>query len=154
MEAATPITHPMTKVMIIAFYFAGTSFVAGQTFKREQVIGTWISREVSINQSEGQAQVENIAYEKSKRALINSKFIFKPNGLFLIQLSSNAPTEFRELETMNNKMWHIRAKEQKLFVGTLDEDLMMINVKITNGTYYFLIEDSPLVLKMERTMSR
>jgi len=26
----------------------------------------------------------------------------------------------------------------------------MINVKIANGSYYFLIEDTPLVLKMER----
>jgi hypothetical protein len=144
----------MKKVLFIVIYFSGISFVAGQTFKREQVIGTWISREVAINRPNGQPQVENIAYEKAKRGLINSKFIFRPNGLFLIQLPPNAPSEFHELESMNNKMWHIRAKEQKLFVGTLDEDLMMINVKITNGTYYFLIEDSPLVLKMERTQSR
>lgn len=144
----------MNKVLFIVIYFAGITLVTGQTFKREQVIGTWISREVSINEPKGGAQVENIAYEKAKRGLINSKFIFKPNGLFLIQLPTNAPSEFRELETMNNKMWHIRSKEQKLFVGTLDEDLMMINVKITNGTYYFLIEDSPLVLRMERARSR
>ena len=37
-----------------------------------------------------------------------------------------------------------------VFVGSLDEDLMMINVKIINGFYYFLIEDTPLVLKMKR----
>jgi hypothetical protein len=141
----------MKKVLIIVFYFAGITLVAGQTFKREQVIGTWISREVSINRPKGQPQIENVAYEKAKRGLINSKFIFKSNGLFIIQLPTNAPSEFQELESMNNKMWHIRAKEQKLFVGTLDEDLMMINVKIINGTYYFLIEDSPLVLKMEKT---
>jgi hypothetical protein len=140
----------MNRLLIIIFYYAGTSFTEGQTFKREQIVGSWVSTEVSFTKAVGQAQAENAAFEKARRGLINSKFIFKPNGLFLIQLASNAPTEFRELESMNNKMWHIRSKESKLFVGSLDEDLMMINVKIANGSYYFLIEDTPLVLKMER----
>ena len=86
-----------------------------------------------------------------KRGLVNAQFIFKPNGLFFIKLPANAPTEFRELESMNNKMWHIRSKERMVFVGSLDEDLMMINVKIANGSYYFMIEDTPLVLKMQRS---
>lgn len=140
----------MNRLLIIIFYYAGTSFADGQTFKREQIVGSWISTDVSITKAIGQAHAKTAAFEKARRGLINSKFIFKPNGLFLIQLPANAPTEFRELESMNNKMWHIRSKERKLFVGSLDEDLMMINVKIANGFYYFLIEDTPLVLKMER----
>ena len=140
----------MNRLLIIIFYCACTSFAEGQTFKREQIVGSWISTDVSFTKAVGQAQAENAAFEKARRGLIKSKFIFKPNGLFLIQLPANAPKEFRELESMNNKMWHIRSKERKLFVGSLDEDLMMINVKIANGSYYFLIEDTPLVLKMER----
>ena len=88
---------------------------------------------------------------KKRNVDINAQFIFKPNGLFFLKLPANAPTEFRELESMNNKMWHIKSKERMVFVGSLDEDLMMINVKITNGFYYFLIEDTPLVLKMKRS---
>ena len=69
---------------------------------------------------------------------------------FFLKLPGNAPTEFRELESMNNKMCHMIAKEGIVFVGSLDEDLVTINVKIANGFYYFLIEDTPLVLKVER----
>jgi len=122
-------------------------FARGQKFNREQLVGVWTSTEVSFAKTTG---VENATVEKMKRGLINAQFIFKPNGLFFLKLPVNAPTEFRELESMNNKMWHINSKELMVFVGSLDEDLMMINVKIINGFYYFLIEDTPLVLKMKK----
>ena len=129
----------------------GPLLATAQSFNREQLIGVWTSTEVSFTKPGGQTPVEKATIEKTKRGLMNSRFVFKPNGLFMIQLPASAPTEFRELESMNNKMWHIRSKERMVFVGSLDEDLMMINVKIANGFYYFLIEDTPLVLKMERS---
>lgn len=140
----------MKKILIVICFLAPL-LVEGQTFNREHLIGVWTSREVSFANSVGHKPVDKTTIEKMKRGLVNSRFIFKPNGLFLLQLPANAPSEFRELESMNNKMWHIRAKERTVFVGSLDEDLIMINVKITNGSYYFLIEDTPLVLKMERS---
>ena len=138
----------MKRILITMLCFVGPSLATGQTFNREQIVGVWISREVSFTKEIGQTPVENATVEKTKRGLVNSQFIFKPNGLFLLRLPANAPIEFRELESMNNKMWHIRSKERMVFVGSLDEDLMMINVKIANGFYYFLIQDTPLVLKM------
>ena len=69
---------------------------------------------------------------------------------FFLQLPANASVEFRELESMNNKMWHIRSKEQMVFVGSLDENLIAIDIKIVNGSHYFFIQDTPLILKMER----
>ena len=141
----------MIRILILILCFVGSKPAVGQTFKREQIIGVWTSKEVSFTKPIGKTPAEKATIEKTKRGLINSKFIFKPNGLFLVQLPSNAPTEFRELEAMNNKMWHIRSKERMVFVGSLDEDLMTINVKIANGFYYFIIEDTPLVLRMERS---
>jgi hypothetical protein len=140
----------MRRVLIIILFCTGGPFADAQTFTRENVVGTWVSTEVSFSKDSEKGHLENVTFEKARRGLVNSKFIFGRNGLFLIQLPGNAPSEFRELEVMNNKMWHIRTKEQKLFVGTLDEDLMMINVKISSGSYYFLIEDTPLILKMEK----
>jgi len=138
----------MNNILIIMLCLVSPSLAFGQTFNREQIVGVWTSTEVAFTKPIG---VENATVEKMKRGLLNARFIFKHNGLFSIQLPANAPTEFRELESMNNKMWHIRAKERKVFVGSLDEDLMMINVKIANGSYYFMIEDTPLVLKMQRS---
>jgi hypothetical protein len=141
----------MNRILIIGLYFVVPSLATGQTFSREQIVGIWTSKEISFTKPIDQTPVENATVEKTKRGLVNSRFIFKPNGLFLIQLPANAPREFRELESMNNKMWHIRSKERMVFVGSLDEDLMTIKVKIANGFYYFLIEDTPLVLKMEKS---
>jgi hypothetical protein len=141
----------MKKVLIIILWLISPLLSSGQPFTRDQVVGVWTSREVSFAKAVGHGSVEKTTADKMKRGLINAQFIFRPNGLFFLKLPANAPIEFRELESMNNKMWHIRSKEQMLFVGSLDEDLMMINVKITNGSYYFLIEDTPLVLKMERS---
>jgi hypothetical protein len=137
----------MNKILIFMLCVFSPSLARGQTFNRDQIVGVWTSTEVSFSKP---IEVENATVEKMKRGLINAQFIFKPNGLFFLKLPGNAPTEFRELESMNNKMWHIRSKERMVFVGSLDEDLMMINVKIIKGFYYFLIEDTPLVLRMKR----
>lgn len=141
----------MNRILIIVICLTVPLLATGQKFGREQIVGAWTAKEVSVTQPSGQSPVENATVEKTKRGLVNSRFIFKPNGLFVLQLPVNAPTEFRELESMNNKMWHIRSKERMVFVGSLDDDLMTINVKIVNGFYYFLIRDTPLVLKMERS---
>ena len=141
----------MKKGLIMILCLISPLLCSGQSFNRDQVVGVWTSREVSFAKAAGHRPVEKTTVDKMKRGLVNAQFIFKRNGLFFLKLPANAPIEFRELESMNNKMWHIRSKEQTLFVGSLDEDLMMINVKITNGAYYFLIEDTPLVLKMERS---
>ena len=140
----------MNRILMIMLCFAGSSLANAQTFNRDKIVGVWTTMEVSVTKPIGRTPGEKATVEKTKRGLVNSKFIFKPNGLFFLQLPTSAPTEFRELESMNNKMWHIRSKERMVFVGSLDEDLMTINVKITNGFYYFLIEDTPLVLKMTR----
>jgi hypothetical protein len=144
----------MNRILMIMLCFVGSSLAKAQTFNRDHIVGVWTTTEVTVTKPIGRTPGEKATIEKTKRGLVNSKFIFKPNGLFFLQLPANAPTEFRELESMNNKMWHIRSKERMVFVGSLDEDLMMINVKITNGFYYFLIEDTPLVLKMERSRRR
>jgi hypothetical protein len=141
----------LTRILTIVLCFTLPFAAMGQTFSREQIIGVWTPKEVTFTKSIGQGSATNATAEKTKRGLLNSRFIFKPNGLFFLQLPANAPTEFRELESMNNKMWHIRSKERMVFVGSLDEDLMTINIKIANGFYYFMIEDTPLVLKMERS---
>ena len=140
----------MSRILIIMIWLGGPSLATGQTFSREQIVGAWTTRDVSFTQPIGQPPLEKGTVEKTRRGLINSRFIFKPNGIFFLQLPAHAPTEFRELESMNDKMWHIKSKERKVFVGSLDEDLLTIKVKIENGFYYFLIQDTPLVLKMER----
>jgi hypothetical protein len=141
----------MNRILIVVICLAVPSLARGQKFSREHIVGAWTTKEVSVAQPRGQTPLESSTVEKTKRGLVNSRFIFKPNGLFVLQLPANAPSEFRELESMNNKMWHIRSKEGMVFVGSLDEDLMTINVKIVNGFCYFLIRDTPLVLKMERS---
>jgi hypothetical protein len=140
----------MKGILIIMLCFVGASLATGQTFNREQIVGTWICKEVSYTERIPQTPEGKAIVEKMKRGLLHAQFIFKPNGLFLFQLPVNAPKEFNELESLNNKMWHIKAKERIVFVGPLDEDQMTIHVKDASRFYYFLIQDTPLVLKMER----
>jgi len=141
----------MTRTLILALYFACTSMAISQILKREHIVGTWTVKEISFKEPVGRNGTENSTVEKTKRGLVNSQFIFRPNGLFMVRLPTSAPTEFRELEAMNNKMWHIKSRERMVFVGSLDEDLMTIDVKIANGLYYFSIRDAPMVMRMERS---
>ena len=98
----------LNKILIIMLCLVSHSLARGQTFNRDQIVGVWTSREVSLTKPVGQKPVENATVEKMKRGLTNSQFIFRPNGLFFLKLPANAPAEFRELEAMNNKMWHIK----------------------------------------------
>ena len=139
----------MKNSLNLLFCLAIPLLVKGQSFSREQIVGTWTAKEVLF--TEDQTSMEREIVEKTKRALINSKFIFRHNGLFHLQLPGNAPAEFHELQSMNNKMWHIKSKERTVFVGSLDEDLMSIHVQSSKGAYYFLIRDSPLMLRMEKS---
>ena len=141
----------MNKLLILILSLVSGTLAVAQTFNRDQIVGTWTAKEVSFTEPIGRTPQEKSTAEKTKRGLVNSQFIFKPNGLFFLRLPTSAPTEFRELETMNNKMWHIKSKERMVFVGSLDEDLMTIDVKLANGFYYFMIRDTPLVLRMERS---
>ena len=141
----------MNRTFVIILSLTLPIVAVGQSLSREHITGTWTAKEIFFSEPVGKTSEEKSAVEKTKRGLINSQFIFQPNGIFLLRLPAGAPAEFRELEGMNNKMWHIRAKERKVFVGSIDEDLMTINVKFDAGTYYFLISDSPLMLKMERS---
>jgi hypothetical protein len=141
------VTHAPILIMMLC---VGPLLAVGQSFNREKLVGAWTSVAVSFTEPVGRTAAEKETVEKTKRGLVNSQFIFKPNGLFLLRLPANAPTEFGELKSMNNKMWHIRSKEHMVFVGDLEDDLMIINVKIANGFYYFFIQDTPLVLKMQR----
>jgi hypothetical protein len=141
----------MKSALLVTLSFVIPFFAAGQKFGREQIIGTFICKDVSFTKQVGKSASDKATIAKTKSGLVNSRFVFKPNGLFQVRLPASAPREFLELESMNNKMWHIRAKEWTAFVGSLDEDLMIFKVNIKNGFYYFAIEDTPLVLKMERT---
>jgi hypothetical protein len=141
----------MKRIVILVLCSACHSFVNSQTLTREQIIGTWTAKEISFSEPVGRTAEDKSAVEKTRRGLVNSQFVFQSNGIFFLKLPGSAPMEFRELESMNNKMWHIKSKERMVFVGSLDEDLMTINVKTSNGVYYFLIRDSPLVMRMEKS---
>src|SRR3989337_4045203 len=95
--ATSKISRDMNRIMILMLCLIGPSLATGQTFNREQIVGAWTSMEVSFTKPIGQTPVEKATVEKTKRGLVNSQFIFKPNGLFFLQLPANAPTEFREL---------------------------------------------------------
>jgi hypothetical protein len=144
----------MSRILIIILYLVGPSLALGQTFTREQIVGVWTVKGVSVSKLVGQPPIEKGTLEKTKRGLINAQFIFRHNGLFLVRLPASAPAEFRELESMNDEMWHIKSKEGIVFVGSFDDDLLTIKVNSANGFYHFLIQDTPLVLKMEKTRSR
>lgn len=134
----------MKSILILTIGITGSLIARGQALSREQIIGVWTCTEVAYTERVTEAD----AVEKTRQGLVNSQFIFRSNGLFSLQLPSGAPIEFRELEAMNNKMWHFKSKERTVFVGSLDDDLLTIHVQPANGFYYFSIRDTPMVLKV------
>jgi hypothetical protein len=85
-----------------------------------------------------------------KPAIIDSKFIFKSNGLFVWQFPNSVPPVFQGVDFLNNQKWSIDAKMNLIHIGDPKENLMQITAHEKTGIVYFMLSDIPLLLRMKK----
>jgi hypothetical protein len=85
-----------------------------------------------------------------KSALVKSKFLFKTNGLFEWQFQKGTPAMFQELSFLNNQKWSIDTKGDLIHIGDPKENLMQIMIREKAGIVYFILSDTPLLLRMKK----
>jgi hypothetical protein len=114
---------------------------------RDSVIGTWLTTEVTFAEDKEFSGPElKKMQEITKIGFSESKFIFKADGMFNLVLP-NATSDFAKGFSMNNAKWTFDSAKKAIFVG---RDLMNIYLKEQNGNVYFLIDETPIVLKMRQ----
>lgn len=92
--------------------------------------------------------------EVLKKGFLNSRFIFKTDGIFNLILPKGSPAVLNELDFLNNQKWFFYPDKVMISIGTLKENLMQIFVKKQNGNLIFLIHETPLALEMERVQKQ
>jgi hypothetical protein len=55
----------------------------------------------------------------------------------------------KELQFLNGKKWFFYLEKNQISIGTPKENLMHIILKQKDGSVYFLLYETPIVLKME-----
>lgn len=85
-----------------------------------------------------------------KKGFTNATFKFGADGIFTLQLPKNAAEVLNSIEFVNNKKWFFNQESQAITIGPPRENLMKIDVKEESGVTYFLIYETPLLLKVEK----
>ena len=114
--------------------------------KPEDIIGDWKVVKVELLPSADQEEKQNIGI--LRKTLLKSTFHFKSNNLF----SFDCPDKELAIKTA---FWTFDSTSQKIkVIERISKGhasfLMEITVKVLNGNYLFLMDESPVMLTVER----
>jgi len=124
-------------------------YVQSQSISRDSLAGVWICQEAMLPEGIKVPKEEIEMLNSLSPAIVNSKFLFKPNGLFEWQFQKNAPAVFQDIDFLRNQKWSID-KQDVIHIGDPRENLMQIAIREKAGTVYFIIADTPLLLRMRK----
>ncbi|HEY5751228.1 MAG TPA: hypothetical protein VIU12_34435 [Chryseolinea sp.] len=137
-------------VKAIIFLFCLTGYhrlYAQEPLTKEAIAGEWLCREVTSLPDDPETKA---AMEVMKEGFLNSRFIFKTDGIFILIFPPGSPAVLKGMDFLNNRKWYFYPDESVISIGTLKENLMQIFAKEHNGNMIFLIRDIPLALRMEK----
>lgn len=121
-----------------------------QSIQKDSITGGWICVEATVPTDLDIPKEEMEAIPVLKGAIVNSKFLFKANGLFEWQFPKGVPAIFQGMDFLNNQKWSIDMKENLIHIGEPRENLMQIAVREKAGIVYFMLSDTPLLLRMKK----
>lgn len=121
-----------------------------QTLQRDSIAGVWVCEEASMPKDVKVDAEEAAALNVLKGAIVNSKFLFKANGLFEWKFPKGVPAAFQQMDFLNNQKWSVDTKVNLIHVGDPKENLMQIAIREKAGIVYFMLSDTPLLLRMRK----
>lgn len=121
-----------------------------QTLQRDSVAGTWICVEATVPTSINVPKEELEPLNIFKAAIVNSKLLFKKDGSFEWQFPAGVNPVLKELSFLNGKPWSIDAQKNLIHIGVPRENLMQVIVRKKDNVTYFMLSDTPLLLRMQK----
>lgn len=138
------------KIVIVTMFLLASFSAKSQTLQRDSLAGIWICVEATTSPDFRIPKEEIEAIAVLKGAIINSKFLFKDNGLFEWQFPKDVPAVFQGMDFLNNQKWSIDTKTSLIHIGDPKENLMQIAIREEKGVVYFMISDTPILLRMKK----
>lgn len=121
-----------------------------QSMRKDSIAGAWTCVEANMPNDLKIPNEEMEALNVLKSAIVNSKFVFKTNGLFEWQFPKAVPVMLQAMDFLNNQKWSIDSKMNLIHIGDPKENLMQITIHEKAGIVYFVISDTPLLLRMKK----
>lgn len=135
----------MEKVFLLLCFVA--SNVYSQSLTKEDVLGIWICKHVSLSNDEPMSPEMKAMAEKVKEGFVGGKFTLGSNGIFNMQLLKAGPELLSMLDFVDNRPWFI--KNNRISISP-QENLMHMDVTRGDGFLLFALYETPFILRMEK----
>jgi len=130
-----------------------TTTIYGQELSSDFVIGTWevVDSAIIPEMKTGLDDVVLKRINEINAAFIGMVFHIKRNGEFTADFPENMPKFLEEMEYIKNRKWIIK-EGQKIAVGSEDDNysIMVMIVQSIDENIYFILDETPYVLKVAR----
>jgi hypothetical protein len=145
----------MPRLLLLAILILTTTLSQAQVIPRDSLMGAWVCKKTVMAEEFTFTDAEmKILNEKIVAVLTGSTMLFKKNGLFEWKFPSTAPPEAKEMQYLNGKEWIIDTVNDVIHIGKPSENLMMFRIAQESGTTYFIIDDFPVKLQVEKQLLR
>lgn len=134
------------KNILLIFLLVACYPIFAQEITADSLKGEWICREVILTEAVTDSQMKAIM-NMMKKGFVNARFIFRSDGILNFKLAKEAPAEMAELVFLDNKKWKYVPETRMIMIHP---QIMDIEVKREAGFLNFLLEETPLMLRMER----
>jgi hypothetical protein len=138
------------KIVIPAILLLVVIFAKAQPMQKDSLVGAWVCVEATVPNDLKIPREEMESLKVLKPAIIDSKFVFKSNGLLAWQFPNSVPPVFQGVDFLNNQKWSIDAKMNLIHIEDPKENLMQITAHEKTGIVYFILSDIPLLLRMKK----
>jgi hypothetical protein len=117
-----------------------------QIINRDSLVGSWVCTEVTFGEDPdfSGAQLDRMK-EQTRTGLLNSKFTFGADGLFKIDYQNGGGPFAQQLPFKKREKWGYDANKKFVMIGN---NLMGLFVNEEEGNVYFLLHETPVILKM------
>lgn len=137
------------KLVISGVFLLAAISVQSQSIQRDSLAGVWVCAEATMPDGLKIPADEMEGLNLLKVAIVKSKFLFKTNGLFEWQFQKGAPAVLQQMDFLNNQKWSVDAAGL-IHIGDPKENLMQITIRERAGIVYFILSDTPLLLRMQK----
>lgn len=139
---------PILVFLIIVFTQSVIS-VSAQTLQRDSLVASWICVEATIPENVNLPKDELEGLKMMQAGVLKSIFHFNKT-VFQWDFPADSNPVFQQLTFLNGRPWSIQPGKDLIHIDDPSENLMQIMVLRRNNAIYFVLSDTPLLLRMEK----
>lgn len=139
-----------SKLFVVGLFVSVAAVSHAQVLDKPTLTGVWVCKEIKNDEAlKDKRELEGM--KQLAAVLQSAKFKFQSNGRFAFEFKDNTSEFARGMTSMvNNQPWSIEATKSVIHVGEPRAKLMQIQWMAQQGLVYFIMSDTPLLLRMEK----